>query len=126
MNYLHGTTSKEGNKSENQEDWVNLPRSGKNQGNQILDGCLVEKLWKDKSFNIRPFMNTIRGIWNPRKGVEINELGKKLFIFQSTLHKDKQKVVDNQPWHFDHFLLVLKGVSSNEHPPSIDLAQTPF
>lgn len=40
-------------------------------------------------------MNMIRGVWNLRKGVEINEIGNNLFIFQFNSHNDKQKVLEN-------------------------------
>lgn len=63
-------------------------------------------------------MNTIWGIWSPQKGVEISELGKNLFVFQFSVRKYKQRVLDNQSWHFDPFLLVREEqmVMNNHHP----------
>lgn len=56
----------------------------------------VIKLWIDKSFNVRAFMQTICGVWSPQKGVEISELGKNLFFFQFSSLKDRLKVLENQ------------------------------
>lgn len=80
----------------------------------------------DKSFNVKAFTNTIKGVWNTKKTMEINKLGKKNFIFHFFSTKDKQNISDNQPWHFDQFILVLMEVSGDEQPSSIDLAYTSF
>lgn len=47
-------------------------------------------------------------------------------MFQFSSPKDKQKVINNQLWYFDHFLLILKEVIGDEQPSSIDLSHTPF
>lgn len=41
---------------------MNLLGGGEEQGSKILKACLVGKLWIDKSFNVRDFINTIHGV----------------------------------------------------------------
>lgn len=53
-------------------------------------------------------------------------LKKNPFVFQFKSLKDKQKVLDNQSWHFDKILLVLKEVMGDEQPSTIDLSHMPF
>lgn len=42
------------------------------------------------------------------KGVEARELSSNLFIFKFFHWKDKQKVLDNEPWNFYDSVLILK------------------
>lgn len=71
----------------NNEECVVLLAEGDGHDKNTNRSFLVGKFWIDKSFNIMAFMNTIRGVWSPRKGFEINELGKNLFIFNLILIK---------------------------------------
>lgn len=48
-------------------NFVILPKRESENESYNMVGCLVGKLWTDKSFNIYAFMNTIREIWNSRK-----------------------------------------------------------
>lgn len=73
----------------NEEEAEVLPDFDDEEATKVVSNCLVGKFWMDKSFNIKAFMNTIRGMWGFHKGVEIKELGKNLFIFQFTLKRDK-------------------------------------
>lgn len=50
------------------DDFAILPESEGNNESKSVMACLVGKLWIDKSFNIRAFMNTIEGVRNNRKG----------------------------------------------------------
>uniref|UniRef100_A0A803MA42 Glycoprotease 1 n=1 Tax=Chenopodium quinoa TaxID=63459 RepID=A0A803MA42_CHEQI len=49
-------------------------------------------------------------IWNPKHGCEVNVIGNKTFFFQFHHWKDKKSVMDAQPWHFDHHVMVLDDV----------------
>lgn len=62
------------------DNCVVLPENRRDQGRDSMEACLIGKLWIDKSFNVRAFTNISKGVWSPRKSVEINELGKNLFI----------------------------------------------
>lgn len=63
------------------EEIVELLKNKNNEEEQRVESVLVSKLWTDNSFNISAFMSTIKRVWNARKGVEFNELGKNLFLF---------------------------------------------
>lgn len=71
-------------------------------------------------------MNTICGFWSPQKGLKMYKLGKNLFVFQLSSHKDKQKILENQPWHFNRILLVLKEINRDKQLSTIKLSYTLF
>lgn len=74
----------ERNKDDRNDEIVVLSES---EPKERLSACLVGKLWTDKSSNVKTFIKTIREIWFPKKGVDINELGKNLFLFQFSYPK---------------------------------------
>lgn len=41
--------------------------------------CLIASLWTESSFNVGAFRNTLGLIWKLRCGVQIKEIGKKIF-----------------------------------------------
>lgn len=70
-----------GNRNNLNNDFIGLPIDDKEQKSKEVAVCLVSKLWTNRSFNIRAFLNTIWGVWSPRKVVEIHELGEKSLYF---------------------------------------------
>ncbi|KAJ4835344.1 hypothetical protein Tsubulata_008625 [Turnera subulata] len=51
--------------------------------------CLVAKIWMERPFNSRDFMNTIK-------------------------QRDKHRVLDNEPWNFDDQVVLLKELTGDE------------
>ncbi|XVF55830.1 hypothetical protein PTKIN_Ptkin06aG0068000 [Pterospermum kingtungense] len=47
------------------------------------------------------------GIWQPRRGVNIKDLGSQIYMFQFYHVVDLQRVYDGGPWSFNNHLLVL-------------------
>ncbi|KAJ4841493.1 hypothetical protein Tsubulata_011851 [Turnera subulata] len=67
---------------------------------------LVGKLWSERGFNGRAFMQTMTLLWAVKKDLQISELAKNLFMFKFTDERDKKKVLDGELWHFDHHVLI--------------------
>ncbi|KAJ4849505.1 hypothetical protein Tsubulata_005820, partial [Turnera subulata] len=86
---------------------------------------LVVKLWTERSFNGKAFMQTISSLWSV-KGLQISELEKNLFMFRFRDAMDEDKILAGEPWHFDRQVLVLKSIEGYEQPSSIELHTTPF
>ncbi|KAL2903368.1 hypothetical protein RDABS01_002078 [Bienertia sinuspersici] len=53
--------------------------------------------------------------------VEINNIDKNLFIFQFYQWKDKQRVLEGHPWHFNRYALILGEMEGKEKPSDISL-----
>ncbi|KAJ4848846.1 hypothetical protein Tsubulata_018507 [Turnera subulata] len=74
--------------------------------------CLVAKLWTERPFNARAFMNTMKQIWRPVHGVEVSQPDRNLFVFQFFHWRDKQRILDQEPWNFDDQVVLIKELSA--------------
>lgn len=79
---------------------------------------LVGKLWMKRSFNIKATTNTMKLVWSARKGMELMELG-------FNHKKDKQFILNIEPWHFDKIFFVIKEIKHNEQRFIINPFETP-
>lgn len=75
---------------------------------------LAGKLWTEKSFNIRALLK------KKKSGGERTRK-KNLLLFKFYCVKDRQRVMDGVPWHFDRHILVLMNANEEEQPSSISL-----
>ncbi|CAK8571740.1 unnamed protein product [Lathyrus sativus] len=75
---------------------------------------LAEKLWTESNFNSRAFKSTMINVWKLKHPVEIQGLGKNLFLFKFNSRRDFEHVLITGPWSFDRPLLVLNRISGEE------------
>ncbi|KAK6133954.1 hypothetical protein DH2020_032303 [Rehmannia glutinosa] len=88
--------------------------------------CLVGKLWTTKSFNAFALLDTMKKIWKPVKGMTAREIETNLFSFQFNHHKDIDRILSMEPWHFDKHLLMLQRIEGNIQPSAVSFDSTPF
>ncbi|OMO69451.1 hypothetical protein COLO4_29048 [Corchorus olitorius] len=69
-------------------------------------GCLVGKLLSRRAVVMR---NVLHMVWKLSGGLQIWEIGDKLYIFQFAIEVEKERVFQQAPWNFNKALLVLKG-----------------
>ncbi|XP_021741925.1 uncharacterized protein LOC110708126 [Chenopodium quinoa] len=62
----------------------------------------------------------------PKHGVDISNIGKNRFLFQFYHWRDKQRVLDEQPWHFDRHALILGETTDSVKPSDIELFHLPM
>nr|KYP63703.1 Uncharacterized protein At4g02000 family [Cajanus cajan] len=65
-------------------------------------------------------------IWQPRRGVSIQEISPSLFMFKFFHAMDMQKVLKGCPWSFDRHLLILGTLQPGDIPHMIPLFTCPF
>lgn len=87
---------------------------------------LVGKIWTNRHINQNAFMATMKNIRQPKMDVDIRNIGKNLYVFQFHHWRDKQKVIDGQPWHFDKHLILMADVKGNSKPSDIQLFEFPI
>lgn len=56
--------------------------------------------------------------------MEVQELGKNLFLFTFSTKRDLENVLNSGPWNFDRYVLVLKRISGIEQPSEMALDST--
>ncbi|XP_074318787.1 uncharacterized protein LOC141655617 [Silene latifolia] len=71
-----------------------------------VDRILVGKIWASKMINSKAAIDTMLRLWNPMGKVMGNMLDarERIFIFRFEDDRDKAKVLEGQPWHFDKFV----------------------
>ncbi|CAN1760293.1 hypothetical protein LINPERHAP1_LOCUS7477 [Linum perenne] len=61
-----------------------------------FDLCLVGSLLTNRPFNFNVFKNRMASIWQPARGVQIQDLGEKLILFSFFHQKDLRWVVEGR------------------------------
>ncbi|CAN0884363.1 hypothetical protein LINGRAHAP2_LOCUS14816, partial [Linum grandiflorum] len=79
-----------------------------------------------RSMNIHAIRRSLPSVWEPGRGVEVDELEGGLFIFRFEHQLDVRKVMDKGPWHFNGVLLVVHELQPGEAPDQVPLTQIPF
>lgn len=87
---------------------------------------LISKIWTERNVNPNAFMNTINSIWALKNGLEISSIGKNKFRFQFHHWRDNKKVLDGQPWHFNHYALLLGEIQELEKLSEAELFHLPI
>ncbi|KAJ4842454.1 hypothetical protein Tsubulata_027323 [Turnera subulata] len=65
-------------------------------------------------------------VWKPVDELEISQLDSNHFVFQFCHWRDRERVLENEPWNFDNQLVVLSEVTRNEQPSEIRLDHAPM
>lgn len=82
---------------------------------------LVGKIWTDRHINANAFMSTMKSVWKLKYGVDISSIGENAFVFQFHPWRDKQRVGEGQPWHFDKHAIILGDIEGNKKPSDMKL-----
>ncbi|KAF7825238.1 ribonuclease H [Senna tora] len=111
-----------------EEEVVIIEEGGKvdEPGTNRLNLCLAGSVWGEGHYNHGAFQRTISQVWRPKHGVDIKEIDKNLYMFQFFHWRDRDKVLEGEPWWFDKQVLTLKEVSGDEQPSELRSTQVPF
>ncbi|XVF03513.1 hypothetical protein REPUB_Repub05bG0001400 [Reevesia pubescens] len=69
--------------------------------------CLVGKLFSRHNTNTKAMRDIFMQIWELNVDLLIKENGSKTFLFQFDDIEEKERVLMDQPWSFNKFLLLL-------------------
>lgn len=85
------------------ENWKNVPLSEEEEGIMVegeaelgdknFHRMLVGKLWNNNPFNVKVFKSTMIQAWRLRNNVDIQDLGKNLFLFRFFSKRDAEAVL---------------------------------
>ncbi|PPR96281.1 hypothetical protein GOBAR_AA24388 [Gossypium barbadense] len=70
--------------------------------------------------------STMANLWHPVRGVQIQDLKEKRFLFQFFHAMDMDRVLKGSPWTFNNHLLILHPLQWGEDPLKIPLIFSPF
>ncbi|XP_040932119.1 uncharacterized protein [Gossypium hirsutum] len=70
--------------------------------------------------------STLVNLWHPVWGVQIRDMGEKMYLFQFFHIMDMERVIKGSPWTFNNYLLLLYKLNWGEDPLQVPLVMTPF
>ncbi|CAN0825850.1 hypothetical protein LINGRAHAP2_LOCUS516 [Linum grandiflorum] len=76
--------------------------------------------------NIQAIRRVLPSVWEPGRGVEVDELEGGLYLFRFDHQLDVRKVMDKGPWHFIGALLVTHELCHREMPDQVPLTRFRF
>lgn len=112
--------------TDEEEEAVNWADEGEEDEEARVELGLVGRIWTKRRINANAFMETIKAVWQPNHGVEISSMGDNTFVFQFHHWRDKNKVVEGQPWHFDNHAILLGDIDGNIKPSDMELCTLPM
>ncbi|XP_074284257.1 uncharacterized protein LOC141608811 [Silene latifolia] len=89
--------------------------------------CVVGRLWTDRQINLKALIDTMISTWKTKGAVgEVVDKQKKIVTFKFDDEEDKQRVLAEQPWHFERHVLVLAAVNGDVIPTEVPLFFSPI
>jgi 14-3-3 protein epsilon len=87
---------------------------------------LIGRFLTNRPIRVKTMINKMGDIWQPGKGMDIEEVYPGLFIFKFYHQLDVQHILKQGPWSFDNHTLVLNTISDDEDPREVPLFNVPF
>ncbi|XVF24670.1 hypothetical protein REPUB_Repub13aG0147300 [Reevesia pubescens] len=88
--------------------------------------CLIGKAFTHKVVNLEAMRTVFQKVWKVRSGLQVSEVGDKIFAFIFEDIKKKNWVLLNQPWSFNKFLIVFRDFDGFSSPESTSFVSCPF
>lgn len=82
-------------------------RSAVERTGLMLGCCLLGKLQSHRFLGAEVMRKTFASAWLVAQGLRVEMLGKNIFIFRFDNDEDRRRVLNQGPWFFDKFLLIL-------------------
>lgn len=102
---------------------LDLPLGLTGQQGQSGPVTLAGKLITEKNYNVFALIDVMVKAFRPKGRLTARDWGKGLIIFSFESVQDREWVLKNQPWHFDGFPFVVKGLTGLEQPSAVALSK---
>ncbi|XP_021729763.1 uncharacterized protein LOC110696718 [Chenopodium quinoa] len=109
-----------------EEDVAILEKNEVDRSVDNIDLSLVGKVLSIRPYNFEAMQNTLKKVWSLSRGVIFRKIENNLFIIQFFHWKDREKILNGEPWIFDNNVVILKETNGAEQPESIDMRLCPF
>lgn len=87
---------------------------------------LIGKLWTSRLINAPALIETLTRLWQSKNGIEARRIEENLYSFQFFHWRDKMRVLEGQPWHFDKHVLCFSEIQDDGKPSQIQLHCLPI
>ncbi|XP_050207776.1 uncharacterized protein LOC126657171 [Mercurialis annua] len=93
--------------------------------NDTADLSLIGKLLTKKPYNLSHMKNALASAWRLARGFEMRDIGDNLFVCEFYSKLDRNRIVDEAPWHFDKQLILFEPLNGNMQPNNMMLVSCP-
>ncbi|CAN0837172.1 hypothetical protein LINGRAHAP2_LOCUS1722 [Linum grandiflorum] len=80
---------------------------------------VVGSLLTTRPYNFQTLKHKMEIVWEPDMGMQAEEIGQNLMLFHFFSDLDLRWVIDNGPWQFECYLLVLHELKPGEDPTTV-------
>nr|POE67817.1 putative serine/threonine protein kinase ire [Quercus suber] len=70
--------------------------------------CLFMKVLSRKGIMLEALRKNIRMLWKPNKSLQLSVIEEELFLVEFDDERDKRRVMDIRPWHYEKQLVLLQ------------------
>lgn len=113
----------EGDEGEDEVDWAIDDSTEEDDKATLL---LIGKVWTCRILNSPALMDTLKKIWQPKYGLETRKIDENTYSFQFYHWRDKRRVLEGQPWHFDKHAICFSEIQDDGKPSEIQLHLMPI
>ena len=107
--------------TEEKEVSVTLGDECTRAANERGKNCLVMKVLSRRSIMLEALRKNIRMLWKPNKSLQLSVIEEELFLAEFEDERDKRRVMDMRPWHYEKQLVLLKEFDGEKDPKDIVL-----
>lgn len=91
-----------------------------------LDHCIIGKLLSSRIISPIAIKNALKGAWKTRRNFNVESSGRNIFNFKFECQGDRDWVLDNGPWTFDKYLIVLELPTANQRAMEMEFKKADF
>ena len=112
--------------TEEEERSVSLGRDCTKAAKERGKNCLVMKVLSRRGVMLDALRKNFRMLWKPNKSMGISVIGDEMFLVEFEDDRDKRRVLEMRPWHYEKQLVLLQEFDGKRDPKDIVLRWSPF
>ena len=98
---------------------VNLGKECTRATNERGNNCLVMKVLSRRGIMLDALRKNFRMLWKPNKSIQISLIDEEMYLVEFDDERDKRRVMDMSPWHYEKQLVLLQCFEGDKHPKDI-------
>ena len=112
--------------TEEEELSISLGEECTKAANERGKYCLVLRVLSRRGILLDALRKNIRMLWKPNKSLQLSMIEEELFLAEFEDERDKKRVMDMRPWHYEKQLVLLQEFEGEQDPKDIVLKWSPF
>ena len=88
--------------------------------------CMVGKLLSSRRIHVPSFKERVVAMWRPGRGIFVQEVDDRRFLFKFFHEYDISRVLEGGPWIYDNMYILLHRLMPNEAPAAVPLDSLDF